>query len=67
MFIAPVPTEATKQITFRSDVEMDATLSQLCSALRTNKSTLVRIAVANLIADARKKRPTHIVQLKNYA
>jgi predicted DNA-binding protein len=62
MFIAPAA-EATKQINLRCDFEMDATLGQISSALRTNKSVLVRLAVLKLIEDVRLKKPTSLKEL----
>ena len=64
MFISPSP-DSTRMISFRSDDEMAFSLDALSASLRTNRSTLCRIAVLKLILEARTNRPTQLQEIFN--
>jgi predicted transcriptional regulator len=62
MFIYTRP-DATRMISFRSDDEMAFSLDALSASLRTNRSTLCRIAIQKLIQEARAARPTQLEEI----
>jgi predicted DNA-binding protein len=62
MFISATP-RSSSMVSFRVDDEMDCSLKALSSSLREHRSTLVRVAVLNLLKEARAKKPTALSQL----
>jgi predicted transcriptional regulator len=62
MFVLPLP-DSTKMLSFRADDEMKYALDALSASLRTNRSTLCRIAVFKLIQEARANKPIHLREI----
>jgi predicted transcriptional regulator len=63
MFVLDLPNEAHEIVSFRSDVEMVEAIRHLSQRLQTNRSAVIRVALANLIADAKGKNVYSIREL----
>jgi predicted transcriptional regulator len=62
MFILPMP-ESTKMLSFRADDQMTYCLSDLATRLQTSRSTLIRVAIANLLKEARSTQPIRLQEV----
>ena len=62
MFVLPMP-DTDKMISFRADDEMTYSLSALATRLRVSRSTLIRVAVAKLIKEARSTQPIRLREI----